>query len=137
MGGFDWRKCALLQYLALRILERRHSGLVRILQACFASKATLKACISRTPRPPTPLGVVILSHATQHIFLWSGEASHQNLVSTVWILLHKLTGNSKHVIAKEGTAVSTAFNMTSLPALESCRDAQLTAFCLIRSTILV
>lgn len=55
-GGSTTRKDSLLQYLPLRTLESKQSGFEMIRQACFASKAVLKAWISLMPRPPNALG---------------------------------------------------------------------------------
>ena len=106
-----------------------------IRQANFASRAWLNRWISLSLNPPSALGFVSWSHATQQIFFSPSTSSHQNLVSTDWILLHRLTGSWKHDMEYVGTALRTAFNIVSLPALDSLFVDQLTTLCRILSTM--
>uniref|UniRef100_A0A0D3CLH2 Uncharacterized protein n=1 Tax=Brassica oleracea var. oleracea TaxID=109376 RepID=A0A0D3CLH2_BRAOL len=60
--------------------------------------ASLKVSMSLKPKPPAYLGSVRVDHATQHIFLFSGFASHQKRVRRDCICLHREIGNLKHDI---------------------------------------
>lgn len=51
------RNGVLWQYFPRRTFAKRHSGLVISLHPIFASKALLKVCISRNPKPPSSLVV--------------------------------------------------------------------------------
>lgn len=82
-----------------------------------------------------PLGKVILSQATQLIFLFPSLESHQKRVITDCIFLHKLTGSWKHDIGKVGIAARTAFRSVSLPAVDRHLEDQETAHWCILSTM--
>lgn len=75
--------------------------------------------------------------ATQHIFLTPSDVSHQNLVRTDCIILHKLAGSSKQDITYVGIAVRTAFSIVNFSALERCLVDQFETLCLMRFTIVV
>ena len=134
-GESTSRKCFPWQYFPNKTRARRQLGSVTMRHASFANRAWLNNCISLSPSPPIALGVVNLSQANQQIFFFSSAPSHQNLVKTDCILLHRLTGSQKQDIVYVGIALSTALSIVSFPALESLLVDQLIAFCLILSTI--
>lgn len=128
-------KEVLWQYLLNNILARRLLGLVKILQATFARSAWLKAWTSRKPSLPRLFGCVSESQDFQQIFLSLSLGSHQNLVRTDWICLHRLTGRRKLDDAKFGIAERTDCIIVAFPAVvRNCVD-QLATFCLMRWTI--
>lgn len=90
--------------------------------------------MSRSPNPPYALGLVRVSHATQHIFLVPYGLSHQNLVSADWIRLQSETDSMKVDIVWFGMAVNTDFNIVNFPALDRNFVVQLAALCRILST---
>ena len=79
-------KCFFCPYLPDKMHDKRQSRCIKILHANFASKATLKACMSRMPRPPSDFAFVSFSHASQHICLLVRLESYQNHVRTDWTL---------------------------------------------------
>lgn len=87
------------QYLLSSIWPSRDDGFLSSLHVCFARRASLKTSISLNPNPPALFGYVNLSQEIQLIFRSSGLTSHQNLVSTDCICLHKDTGSLKQDIA--------------------------------------
>lgn len=91
--GSEW------QYFLNRVWPRREFGSCTRRQAIFARRAWLKHSISLNPRPPRFFGRVSLDQDTQHIFLFSGLASHQKRVSKDCICLQREAGSMKHDIA--------------------------------------
>lgn len=100
-------------------------------------KSIIKGFNVTQPQPsdPSRFDLVSFDHAIQQIFLSPVFESHQNLVRTYWIRLHRLKGSLKQVIACVGIAERTVLSRTSFPAHDNYFVAQLTAFCLIWSTI--
>lgn len=137
-GGVVTSKRLLLwQYLPVRTLASRHVGFVRTHHAFLAKMAWLNACISWNPRPPFAFCFVRSCQEIQLIFLFWSHPSHQNLVKTDWILLHKLAGSWKQERVYVGIAWKTDLSIVILPALESCLEDQLCALCWILSTMTV
>ena len=134
-GDGQSKKEQLRAYFPMRTRASRDCGSFISLQPIFASKASLKVSMSRNPRPPAYFGIAIVSHETQHIFFFSGLASHQNRVSNDCICLHKDIGSLKHDIAWHGIAERTDLSITCLPAPERNLAVQLWDFCLILSRI--
>lgn len=97
-GTEHCKKVESLQYLPRRTFASRHEGFVRILQLTFARRASLNFGISLKPRPPTFFEFVSFDQAIQHIFCFSADESHQNLVRADWMRLQKEPGSLKQDI---------------------------------------
>lgn len=95
-----FKKDTLWQYLPSRIREGRQSGLVIKRHAILSINAWLKSRTSRKPKPPRCLGNVSVSHATQQILFSPSLVSHQYLVNTDWIWLHRPMGSSSKTLQK-------------------------------------
>ena len=77
---FAWRISQKGKYLALRVRAAKELGFKRILQACFASKARLKACKFLKPILPCDLGLHTVFQPTQAILVSWFFCPHQKLL---------------------------------------------------------
>lgn len=123
------------KYFSFRTLPKRLLRLFNNRQPILASKVSLNFRKSLIPSPPTDLGVAIVSHNIQPIFLVFSLLSHQKRVTTDWIRLHRNTGSLKHVIEYEGMGDRTLWSITSFPTEDRNFVDHPRAFYWIRSTI--
>jgi hypothetical protein len=98
------RKLHLGKYFALKTLATRDSGWVRILQPCFANKASLNTNVSLKLSPPFSLFLQIFFQFTQWIFLLSKLLPHQKLHAMLSNWWHKPLGTWKQLIMYVGKA---------------------------------
>jgi len=136
-GGLLSRNWLVWHYLPRKVFVKRQSGFVRIRQLNLARTASLKLWKSLKPKPPANFAFIRVFQKTQHIFFFSIESSHQNLVKADWILLYNDPVSLKHDIVYAGIDARTDFNMMTFPAAERNLEDQLHARCLIRSTIML
>lgn len=113
--GDEW------QYFPRSIFAKRESGLFSNRQPNLARKASLKASISLNPKPPSNLGTVSLSHATQFILFFSGFSSHQKRTTTDWICLQSELGSLKQTLHMIGSSLF----LISLPLESSSSSSTL------------
>lgn len=95
-----------MQYFPRRILARRESGFVSILQPILASRAWLKLWISLKPRPPMLLGCVSLSQEIQQIFLEltfirSNYSQRKKLNYSLSVKKIRCSDNSDHTMGNQ------------------------------------
>ena len=110
-------------------------GFFKMRHPNFASKESLKEVISLNPRLPFLFGLVIFSEDIHTILCLSGSESHQKCWIVDWMLEHRDWGSLKHDMECKGIEVSTLVSIVLFPALDRYFEDQLTAFCLILSTM--
>lgn len=105
------------KYLSFKIVERRRSGEVIILQACLVNKARLKLAISRNPMPPSNFGRHKRAQDNLDIPLEIFEPHQKRRI--IFSTSSKIElGNLKQDITNVGIAYNTYFTNTSLPAID-------------------
>ena len=97
-GTKQFKKETSRAYLPSKTLASSDCGSFMIRHPILAKRASLKVSTSWNQSPPAYFGSASVDQATQHIFFFSGLASHQNRVSRDCICLHKESGILKQDI---------------------------------------